>query len=120
MVYTRLHQLRWERVMKTETERRILATIEARARAVAIDNVKRRARYYALYPSNLESIVPGLSFLRPRGIVNRLRIIAIESPVERYFGFGGEVPAINRKGAMLYARWSRLVAYKARRIAEVA
>jgi len=107
--------------MCTKTERRILATIEARARAVAIDNVKRRARHYALYPSSLESIAPGLSFLRPRGIVNRLRIIVEdELPVERYFGFGGEIRAINRQGAMLYARYSRFVFYKLRKVAEVA
>jgi hypothetical protein len=107
--------------MKTETERHILATIETRARAVAIDNVKRRARHYALYPSSLESIAQGLSFLRPCGLVNQLQNIAeVELPIERYFGFGGEIRAINRRGAMLYARWSRLIAYKARKIAEAA
>lgn len=107
--------------MRTETERRILATIEARARAVAIDNVKRRARHYALYPSSLESIKPGLSLLRPRGIVNQLQSITeVELPIERYFGFGGEIRAVNRRGAMLYARFSRLLAHKARKIAKVA
>ena len=107
--------------MKTETERRILAIIEARARAVAIDSVKRRARHYALYPSSLESIEPGLSLLRPRGIVNQLQSIAeVELPIERYFGFGGEIRAINRKGAMVYARWSRLISYKAHKVVKVA
>jgi len=104
--------------MRTETERRILTTIEARAHAVAIDNVKRRARHYALYPSSLESIAPGLSLLRPRGIVNQLQnITEIELPIERYFGFGGEIRAINRRGAMLYARYSRFVFYKLRKVA---
>ena len=107
--------------MRTETERRILATIETRARAVAIDNVKRRARHYALYPSSLESIAQGLSFLRPCGLVNRLIIIiADELQVERYFGFGGEIRTINRQGAMLYARYSRFVFHKLRKVAEVA
>jgi hypothetical protein len=106
-----------ERVMCTnetpKTTRRILATIEARARAVAIDNVKRRARLYAPYPSSLESISPGLSLLRPRGIVNQLQSITeVELPIERYFGFGGEIRAINRKGAMLYARYSRFVFHR--------
>jgi hypothetical protein len=104
--------------VRTETERRILATIEARARAVAIDNVKRRARHYALYPSSLEAIEPGLSLLRPRGIVNHLQSITeVELPIERYFGFGGEIRAINRRGAMVYARWSRYVFHKLRKAA---
>jgi len=41
-------------------------------------------------------------------------------PIERYFGFGGEIRAVNRRGAMLYARFSRLLAHKARKIAKVA
>jgi len=98
-----------------------LANIEAAARTTAIRSVKQRARYYALYPSSLESIAQGLSFLRPCGLVNRLIIIiADELPVERYFGFGGEIRAINRRGAMLYARYSRFVFHKLRKVAEVA
>ena len=107
--------------MRTETERRILATIEARARTVAVDNVKRRARHYALYPSSLESIAHGLSFLSPREIVNRLHTIAdTELPAELHLGFGGGIRTINRKGAMLYGRYSRFVSHKLRKKAEVA
>lgn len=93
--------------------------LAAQAPLTARAMIKNRARMYALRPRDLESIAEGLFALQPRDLVRSLRILIgiMRMSPQRLLGFGGEVMAINLRGAMLYARWSRRVAYRASRVA---
>jgi hypothetical protein len=89
------------------------AALRAQAVRTAWCAIKDRARAYALRPRDLEAIMAGLACLTPRRAVEYLE--AIHRPPDwRWFGFGGEAPAINLRGAMLYCRYARA---KARQLA---
>jgi hypothetical protein len=79
--------------------------------------IKAAAHHYALAPSYLDTIIAGLSQLSPRRAVGCLEAYR-NPPAWRHFGFGGEYPAINLRGALLYARYARAKAHQiARRAA---
>lgn len=88
---------------------RACKAIEAEARATGRAVIKMRARAYALRPRDLDAIADGLFNLCPRDLVAALRQINAVGVMRgrRWFGFGGEVQAINLRGAMLYARYAR-------------
>ena len=79
--------------------------LKAQARRTALAVIKDRARRYAVAQCSLDAIVEGLSMLNPRGMVTALKNIRLRPT--RFSGFGGEVPAINLRAAMLYARYLR-------------
>ena len=95
-----------------------ISALETQARRSVAREIKWGASRYALAPSLLETIHPGLSLTSPKGLVKRVRIlIADEIAVpRRHFGFGGYMPMLCLRSAMLYGRWSRLVerSHKAR------
>lgn len=98
---------------------RAVAKITEAAKRAAIVAIKDRARAYAMQPRHLDAILEGLSSFSPNPMVQILAIIRRNSYTfgpqqQRHVGFGGEVPAINLRGAMLYARWSRYVEYRGR------
>lgn len=84
------------------------AALKAQARRTAHAMIKDSARRYALRPHLLDAIDDRLSALLPGALVQRLAKHPI--PLWRHFGTGGEIPAINIRGARLYARWSRAIA----------
>ena len=93
------------------------AAIEAWARRTAIRAIKYRAHLYALHPRELDAIADGLSGVTPRELVASLRSISLliwADLCPKRIGFGAEVPAINLRGASLYARYLRA---KARQVA---
>jgi hypothetical protein len=93
--------------------RAVHAAIEAEARATARAMIKNRARAYALRPRELDAIIGGISKDTPRNLVAILSvIIGVTKIRHRHFGFGGEIPAINLRGALLYARCSRAKAHQ--------
>lgn len=86
------------------------AAIIAQAGRTSRAMIKQRARAYTLRPRELDSLEDGLSSLCPRVLVWTLAIASTAMsalPPRRHFGFGGEVPAICLRGAMLYARFAR-------------
>jgi hypothetical protein len=89
----------------------ISAALATQARKTARTAIKARAGAYALRPRELDAIGEDLSSLPPKHLVTALAYIA-RNPMNRvrHFGFGGEVPAINLRAGMLYARWSRAIA----------
>jgi hypothetical protein len=83
--------------------------IAARARRAAAYMVKCRARDYARRPMALESLYPGLAAARPEALIavaEHLLEIERKNP-RRWFGFGGEVKALNAKAALLLGRTMR-------------
>lgn len=93
--------------------------LASQAVLTARTQIKTSARMYALTPRDLDTIAEGLFALQPRDLVRSLRILIgiMRMSPQRLLGFGGEVMAINLKGAMLYARWSRRIARRAMRAA---
>lgn len=86
-------------------EDRALEALEAQARRSATHMLKRRARAFAQNPMSLETLYPGLAAAEPATLIaiaehllDRARLPA------RWFGFGGEVTALNAKAALLYGR----------------
>ena len=90
--------------------------IEAAFRAQATHTVaflvKHRARAYAKRPMTLETISPGLAVAAPETMVAMAKqLIEMESQApRRWFGFGGEVPILNAKAVLLFARARRRAA----------
>lgn len=84
--------------------------IQARRTARAI--IKHRARAYALRPCDLDAITPGLSEAAPGTLIavgaDLLRLEA--SAPRRWFGLGGDVPALNARALMLLGRLLRRAA----------
>jgi hypothetical protein len=71
--------------------------------------VKCRARDYAQRPMALEILYPGLAAARPATLIavaEHLLEIERKNP-RRWFGFGGEVKALNAKAALLLGRTLR-------------
>lgn len=92
---------------------RAIAALEAQARKSVRAEIKAAAHHYALAPHYLDTIIAGLAQLSPRRAVECLE--ALQNPPDwRWVGFGGEHPAINMHGAILYARYARA---KARQVA---
>jgi hypothetical protein len=78
--------------------------VRAQAARTARRVIKERARAYALRPRDLDAISPA-SLVRA--------ITQVGDPEwRRWFGFGGEIPALNLRGAMLYARYARAKAHQ--------
>jgi hypothetical protein len=87
------------------TKHHVLSALEAQARKTALSMIKERARDYAREPEQLDAIYPGLAKCLPSRRIEFLK--TIRAPLWRYKGLGGEVQAINLRGAMVYARASR-------------
>jgi hypothetical protein len=84
--------------------------IAAQARRIAAHLVKCRARDYARRPMRLETLYPGLAAARPEALIavaEHLLEIERLNP-RRWFGFGGEVKALNAKAALLLGRALRM------------
>jgi hypothetical protein len=87
---------------ETET----LEALRAQARRSAAHQLKIRARAYAKRPMALEALYPGLAAAQPKtliAIAEHLLESERQAP-SRWFGFGGEVKALNAKAALLYGR----------------
>jgi hypothetical protein len=83
--------------------------IAAQARRTAAYMVKCRARDYARRPMQLEVLHPGLAAAKPETLIavaEYLLETERENP-RRWFGFGGEVKALNAKAALLLGRTLR-------------
>jgi hypothetical protein len=77
--------------------------LRARARRTAAYMLKCRTRDYARRPMALETLYPGLGAARPETLIavaEHLLDIERKNP-RRWFGFGGEVKALNAKAALL-------------------
>jgi hypothetical protein len=82
------------------------------ARTAVAALVKRRARALAQDPATLDAVVPGLSCALPEAMIaiaQRALELERERP-QRWFGFGGEVRALNAKALLLLGRARRRVA----------
>lgn len=82
------------------------AALAVQAKCTARREIKSLAMVYARHPSFMDAIIAGLSQLSPRRAVECLDLL-YRPPAWRFFGFGGEHPALNLRGAMLYARYAR-------------
>lgn len=91
------------------TQTALRAQVMKTARAM----IKARARAYALQPLTLDAIEKGLSDLPPKHLATAIAYIRTQPT--RWTGFGGEVYAINLRGAALYARFARAVASRSAR-----
>ena len=80
-----------------------MLTVQARKTVETI--IDARAEKFALQPSQLDIIEPGLSRRTPRKM--RARIIELIDAEfctpKRHFGFGGEIPLMNLSAAERYA-----------------
>lgn len=87
-----------------------LARLEAQARCTAAYRVKRQARFYQQRPEMMELLSRGLSKVSAEGLIAAGKSLLIwESTFpRRNLGFGGYVPAINAKAAILLGRYRRL------------
>lgn len=84
--------------------------LDAITRAAVAALVKRRARALARNPATLDTILPGLSGTGPDTMIEiarRLLDRERQKP-QRWFGFGGEVRALNAKAMLLLGRARRL------------
>jgi hypothetical protein len=90
--------------------------IQSQARRSVAREIKYGARRYALSPSSLETIHDGLSLTSPRGLVKRVRLLIADeiATPRRHHGFGGCIPILCLRSALLYARWSCLVEHSRR------
>jgi len=80
--------------------------IERDARRTVIVAIKTRARKYIIRPEQLANALGFIPVNYADVLVNaKLKLRAL--PSTRYFGFGGEVPAINLRAAILFARYAR-------------
>ncbi len=88
------------------------AALRAQARRLAAQLIKRRARAYFRRPMTLETLSPGLSCAAPdRMIAIATDLLARECAApRRWFGFGGEAPALNARAALLVGRVFRRAA----------
>lgn len=87
-------------------EQRALDEIRARARRSAISILKQRARAFAKRPMALESLYPGLAAAEPETVIAIAQHLLEKErrAPQRWFGFGGEIGALNAKAALLYGR----------------
>ncbi len=82
------------------------AAIGAQARRSAAHVIKQRARAFALRPIELETLYPGLAVATPGKLIAIAEHLLERARTgrQRWFGFGGEVTALNAKAALLYGR----------------
>lgn len=85
--------------------------LDSIARSAVAALVKRRARALAQDPATLDAIVPGLSGALPETMiaVARQALDLERQRPRRWFGFGGEVRALNAKAVLLLGRARRRV-----------
>ncbi len=104
--------------MPNQTPVQVNAETALRAQATrsAVALIKHRARSYAKRPMTLENVFPGLSAAAPETIIVVAKhLIATERLAPcRWFGFGGEVPILNAKAVLLFARVLRASGERAR------
>ena len=83
--------------------------LRAQARRTAAYMLKCRAREYARRPMQLEILYPGLAAAEPAVLIAvAAHLVANERKnPRRWFGFGGEVGALNAKAALLLGRTLR-------------
>jgi hypothetical protein len=84
--------------------------LRAQAKRTAVFLIKHRARAYAQRPMTLETVFPGLSAAAPdtmAAVAKHLIETETQTP-RRWFGFGGEVPILNARAVLLFARALRL------------
>lgn len=94
---------------------KVRAEVTAKARKTGVELIKLAARRYMLAPSLLDSLCAGLSYLSPAAMVNATKTLfahELKYRPRRWFGFGGEIPIINRKAACIYARLLRAQSHK--------
>ncbi len=80
--------------------------LAAQARRTAAHMLKSRARAYARRPMTLDVLYPGLAAAPPEALIavaEHLLELERKNP-RRWFGFGGEVSALNAKAALLLGR----------------
>lgn len=86
-----------------------LQALRSQARRSAAFQLKRHARYFSKHPMSFEALYPGLSTASPAtmiAIAEHLLEMECDAP-QRWFGFGGEMRALNAKAALLYGRTLR-------------
>lgn len=85
------------------------AALHAQARRLAAYLVKHRARAYSRRPMTLETLCPGLSCAAPDSMIAIAKdLLARERQTpRRWFGFGGETPALNAHAVLLLGRTLR-------------
>ncbi len=95
-------------------EQRALEEIRARARRSAVSILKQRARVFAKRPMTLESLYPGLAAAEPETVIAVAQHLLDKErrAPQRWFGFGGEVGALNAKAALLYGRALRRTSWR--------
>jgi hypothetical protein len=84
----------------------VLEAIRRQAHRSAIHMLKCRARDFARRPFELENLYPGLAAATPDAMIavaEHLLAHARRDP-QRWFGFGGEVTALNAKAALILGR----------------
>jgi hypothetical protein len=83
-----------------------LEALRAKARRSAAHLVKTRARAFAKRPMALEVLYPGLAAAKPETLIAIAEHLLERqrSNPQRWFGFGGEVTALNAKAVLLYGR----------------
>lgn len=95
-------------------EGRAIEAIRAQARRSSTHCLKKRARVFASEPMALESLHPGLATAAPESVIavaEHLLERERHAP-PRWFGFGGEVTAVNAKAALLYGRTLRRLTFR--------
>ncbi|MEJ0095732.1 MAG: hypothetical protein WDN46_20690 [Methylocella sp.] len=80
--------------------------MQTQAARTARSLIKCRARTYAGRPIDLDAIVPGLSSAPPEILISvGADLLQVERHApRRWFGFGGETPAINARALVLLGR----------------
>lgn len=95
------------RIAPSETGLKNLFQLQAMR--TGLDLVKYRARAYARHPMALDTLVPGLSHARPEVLISVAKQLlwTEQQAPQRWFGFGGEVFALNAQAALLLGRTLR-------------
>jgi hypothetical protein len=96
----------------TSVESSTIEVLQAQARRSSVFCLKKRARHFATHPMTLEGLYPGLSAATPETMIAiASHLLDTEAHMQRrWFGFGGELCALNAKAALLYGRVLRRLA----------
>jgi len=96
----------------TTRETELETAFRSQARRTAIFLIKCRARAYARAPLSLENLFPGLSCAPPDVMIAIAEhLLQVErQTMRRWFGFGGETPALNAQAVLLLGRSLRRAA----------
>jgi hypothetical protein len=82
------------------------AMLRTQAIRTAVTLIKNRARTFAKSPMLLETVRPGLASTMPETVIAVARDLVMthrDSPC-RWFGAGGEIPAVSVKAVLLFGR----------------